>query len=110
MAKTTVVAMNYENSDTVVIREEKNEIQNYLNEGYCIKENQNEYWILVKSANINVTLSKGEITATFNMKKDVMEHYGRRRLDLELFGKFKKDVEANKILLTLNSEESYTFY
>ena len=110
MAKTTVVAMDYENSDSVVIREDKNEIQNYLNKGYCIKESHDDYFILVKSANIKVTLSNGKIEQTFNMGKDIMEHYGRKRMSPDLLEKFKKDVEKNKILLTLNSEESYIFY
>ena len=109
MAKTTVVAIKYENSDSVEIQGKAAKIQPYLNKGYGVRENRNGYWLLVKTAKINVTLSNGEIKATFNMRQDILNHYGRKKMNQNLLNKFKKDVEEGVIILTLNSEESYSF-
>lgn len=109
MAKTSVVAIKYKNSDSVEIQGKESKIQPYLNKGYEVRVNRDGYWLLSRTAKINVTLSRNEDTATFNMRQDILNHYGRKKMNQNLFNKFKQDIESGVICLTLISPESYSF-
>lgn len=109
MAETNVVAINSVSSDSVEIQGKRDKIQKYLDKGYYVKESRNGYWVLVKPAQLNVTLSDGDTTETFNMKQDVCDHYGRQRISDSLVEKFRKDVNAGKISITLDPRGGYSF-
>ena len=108
MAKTTVLAMNYENSDNIEIQGKREQIQEHINNGYYIQEQRKGYYLLVKSSKIIVTLSNDDLTKTFNMKADILNYYEKQRLNETLFEKFKQDVEDGTISFTLDSNENYS--
>lgn len=109
MAETTVAAINYVSSDSVELQGKRSKIQKYLDKGFYVKESRNGYWVLVKPPEINVTLSDGDTTETFNMKEDVCDHYNRQRVTDNLVEKFRKDVNAGNISITLDPRGGYSF-
>lgn len=109
MATTNVIAISYEKSESLEIQGKREEIEKYLDKGYGVKKKDNGYWLLVKSAQIIVTLSNGNIQKKFNIKEDILNHYGRKRMNKNLLEKFKQDIEAGLISLKLDSNESYSF-
>lgn len=108
MEKTTVVSVNYKESDSITIQGKRSKIDKYLNDGYYVKENRNGFWVLVKTAQVNVTLSNSEHTETFNMKQDVCDYYGKTRITQALVDKFYKDIKAEKISITMDSDCCYS--
>lgn len=109
MAKTNVIAINYEGSDSIELQGKRDKIQKYLDNGYYVKESRNGYWVLVKTARVNVTLSDGEVVQTYNMKSDVCDHYGKQRVSSSLVERFKKDVNSGNITITLDQRGGYSF-
>lgn len=109
MAETTVAAISYVSSDNVELQGKRDKIQKYLDKGYYVKEHRNGYWVLVKTAQLNVTLSNGDQVETFNMKQDVCDHYGKQRISDSLIEKFRKDVNSGKISITLDPRGGYSF-
>ncbi|MDF2877505.1 MAG: hypothetical protein K0S30_601 [Clostridia bacterium] len=104
MKKITNAFVAYEPSDSIEIQGKRSDIEKYLNKGYYIKENRNGYWVLVKPAQLNVTLSNSFCTRTFNMKTDVCMYYGKIRISQTLADKFRKDVANGTISLYMDEE------
>lgn len=109
MKKTNILAIEYQNSRKKTFQGKRRGIREFLNEGYDIKSEHDGHWVLVKPPVINVTLSIGDTTQTFDMKEDVLKHYNRKRLNHNLVKKFEKDVKNEKINIVLNLDETYSF-
>ena len=109
MEKTKILAVKYENSRNKTYQGKRKKIQPFLNEGYEIKLERDGFWVLVKPAKVDVTLSIDDTTKTFNMKEYVLKHYGRKRLNHNLVKKFKADIEKGKIKICLTPNETYSF-
>ncbi len=108
MKETIVVSISKEASDSIETKGKRSSIQRYIDKGYYIKQNRNGYWVLVKPTQVNVTLQKGKKIGTFNMKEEICDHYGKRISDA-LIKKFREDINQGRIVLKLESKESYSF-
>ncbi len=66
MQKVEHVIVNYIESDKIETQGKRQEIQKYLDNGYYVKEDRNGYWVLVRTAKVQVTLTNSYGTKTFN--------------------------------------------
>lgn len=108
MEKATNLSISYEPSDTIEMQGKRSNIEKYLNLGYYVKEDRNGYWVLVKAAQLMVTLTNSSCTRTFNMKANVCDYYGKQRISQSLIEKFKKDIKEDKVSIYMDSEGSYS--
>lgn len=108
MEKATVLSIVYVPSDSIEMQGKRKDIEKYLNAGYYIKENRNGYWVLVKAAQLNVTLKNSSCTRTYNMKEDVCDYFGRKRISQSLIDRFTQDIEDGKISIYMDLEGSYS--
>ncbi len=104
MEKVTNVTINYEKSDTIEIQGKREKIEKYLKKGYSVKEERNGYWVLIKKAEVWVTLSNTYCTGKFNMKADILDYYGKQKISTNLVEKFQKDVNDGKITFTMDKD------
>lgn len=109
MAETTVVSVWYEKGDSKKVQGNREKIEKYLKEGFFIQEHRNGNWVLVKTARVNVTLTNGDKTETFNMKEDICDYYGKKVISQNLVEKFREDVAAEIITLILDPRGGYAF-
>lgn len=108
MEKATILCIMYDPSDTIEIQGKRKDIERYLNAGYYIKESRNGYWVLVKAARLNVTLSNSFGTRVINMKEDVCDYYGRQRISQSLIERFRQDTKTEKISVYFDSKGNYS--
>jgi len=110
MKKATFVNASYENSDTITHQGTRSSITRYLKQGYKVKEERNGYWVLVKPTSVYVYLKNSDnITASFNMKQDILDYYGKTRISINLFNKFVQDASNGKIQFYMDDNNSYYF-
>lgn len=107
MEKATILSIMYEPSDSIEMQGKRRDVKKYLNAGYYTKEERNGYWVLVKTAQLNVTLNNSSCTRTFNMKADVCDYYGKSRISKSLINKFNQDIEDGEILIYMDLEGNY---
>ncbi|MBQ8999643.1 MAG: hypothetical protein IJ086_13285 [Clostridium sp.] len=75
-----------------------------MNKGYYKKEDRNGYYILVKPAQVLVTLTNNNGTHTFNMKNDILNYYSKQRISQQLLKTFQADVKNNKIIFYISND------
>lgn len=110
MKKATFVNAVYEESDTITMQGTRSSTIRYQKQGYYIKEERNGYWVLVKPTSIRVYLKNSDnITSSFNMKEDILNYYGKKRISVNTFNKFVKDASNGKIQFYMDDENSYYF-
>lgn len=107
MEKAKIISINYEPSDTIEKQGKRKDIEKYLKDGYYIKEERNGYWVLVKTARLIVTLANSSHTRTFNMKEDICDYYGKKRISQSLVDRFSKDIGNGIISIFLHSQGNY---
>lgn len=108
MEKSTILSIVYVPSDSIEMQGKRKNIEKYLNTGYYIKENRNGYWVLVKTAQLNVTLKNSSCTRTFNMKEGVCDYYGKKRISQSLTDRFTQDIKDGKISIYMDLECNYS--
>lgn len=84
-------------ANSIKLQGTRKTIQKYLENGYYIKHNQCGFWLLVKPSAVIVTLRNSTGQHLFNVKKQVIEYYERKRMTAELFDKFNSDATSGKI-------------
>ncbi len=99
MEKATFVHAYYQHSDTRELQcsASDSEIKRYLNNGYYVKEKRNGYWVLVKPVHIFVTLKTSDGEKEFEIKHQILEHYGKQKISEKTYEKFSKDARSGKI-------------
>ena len=102
MEKATVLYITYEGADSIEMQGKRRDIEKYLNAGYYRKEERNGYWVLVKAAQLNVTINNSSYTMTFNMKANVCNYYGKSRISKSLVDRFKQDIEDGEISIFMD--------
>ena len=102
MQKVECVFVNYFPSDKIETQGNRQEIQKYLDNGYYIKEDRNGYWVLVKTAKVQVTLTNSYGTKTFDVKGDILSYYGRERITEKLVNQFQNDINNGKIIFEMS--------
>lgn len=108
MEKSKVISIMYEESETIQTQGKRKDIQRYINNGYYIKEDRNGYWVLTKPVRVNVTLNNSFGTRIINLKEDICEYYGRKRISKSLVNKFETDVKYGKISIYLDEVGNYS--
>ena len=108
MEKGSILSITYKPSDSIEMQGKRKDIEKYLNAGYYIKEDRNGYWVLVKAAQLNVTLNNSSCTRTYNMKADVCDYYGKKRISQSLTDRFTQDIEDGKTSIYMNSKGNYS--
>lgn len=107
MEKAKIISINYEPSDTIQMQGKMKDTEKYRNAGYYIKENRNGYFVLVKAARLIVVLVSCSQTRELNMKEDVREHYGKKRISQSLVDRFSKDICNGTVSIFLDSHGNY---
>lgn len=109
MQKANVICLNYEESDNISYQGNRRQIQRYLDKGYYVKEERNGYWVLIKPAAVRVVLeSEDGHRASFNIKQDILDYYGKVRISPKLVEKFTKECNNGKIHFYME-DNSYCF-
>lgn len=108
MEKAIILSITYEASDSIEMQGKRKDIEKYLNAGYYIKEDRNGYWVLVKAAQLNVTINNSSCTRTYNMKVDVCDYYGKKRISQSLTDRFTQDIEYGKISIYMDLQGNYS--
>lgn len=110
MKKATFVTASYEESDTITHQGTRSSIQRYISKGYTIKQARNGFWILVKPTYIHVYLkNSNNITFSFNMKKEILDYYGKTRISIKIFNDFVQDASSGRIQFYMDDDNSYYF-
>ncbi len=109
MTETIVKSINYEKTDNIEFQGTEKKAQSYIKKGYNIRLRRNGYFVVGKPCKINVTLAMGNAIQQFNMRSDILDHYGKEKMTKALFEKFKKDIEKGNINLKLHSKDQYSF-
>jgi hypothetical protein len=107
MEKATVSSITYVPSDSIEMQGKRKNIDKYLNAGYYIKENRNGYWVLVKTAQVEVALANGSFARVFNIKDDICDHYGKTRISESLVDRFRNDILNGAVTIFLDSQGNY---
>lgn len=108
MEKAIILSITYEASDSIEMQGKRKDIEKYINAGYYIKEDRNGYWVLVKSSQLNVSLRNSTCTRTYNMKADVCDYYGKKRISQSLTDRFIRDTDSGKVSIYMDSEGNYS--
>ena len=100
--------IKYEYSDTKERQGNRERIDPDLKDGYSIKEHRNGYWVLVKPVRVNVFFTDSEgkrFEKPLNMKQNIIEFYGKRRISPEqVENVFKKDVKNGNIIFQISQD------
>ncbi len=107
LEKCKVELIVYEHSDTIEKQGTRDSISKYLKNGYYIKEDRNGYWVLVKPSKVMVTLKSSIGTQTSNLKEDILDFYGKRRISKKQTDKFAKDIDDGKVFVFLSESGIY---
>ena len=107
MEKTTNIFVEYIASDSITMQGKRDKVEPYLKKGYYVKEERNGYWVLLKSAKVLVTLTNSYGTVTFDMKKDILDYYRRKRISMPLLETFQHDIKDGKIIIKMDENCQY---
>ena len=92
------IGAHYKYSDTVEVQKKQDKIRGYLNKGYKIKDERNGYWVLIKTAQVILTvMDENSQYRIFSVKNKVLELYNKSRISEKTFGKFLSDAKSGKI-------------
>lgn len=95
-----------QNSEKIEHQGNKASLRPYLSSGYIVKIERNGYYLLVKPSKVLVTIGNSSLQRTFNMKNDILNYYGRERINDKLVERFREDASNGKIKFDLNPEEN----
>ena len=104
--KARLLSVTYEPSNSVEVQGSYEKAERYTRKGYYIKISRNGYYLLVKPVRVWVTVGNKTIEQTFNLKREICEHYEKTRISSKLLEKFQKEAEEGKILFELDSDNS----
>lgn len=108
MTQAFIVNYEYIPSETIETRGKRNEIRSRY-PGYKVKVEKNGYWILTKTAKLEVTLRWGNgRVETFNMRSEILDLYGKKKATERLLETFVKDVEKGKREIWMDDYSCYT--
>lgn len=107
MEKAKIISINYEPSDTIQMQGKRKDTEKYCKAGYYRKEDRNGYFVLVKTARLIVVLASYSQTREFNMKEDVLDYYGKKRISPSLVDRFSKDICNGTISIFVDSHGNY---
>ena len=109
MEKLTFFDVSYEKNHTIAPQGNRDSISKYLRNGYYVVYEQNGFWILNKSSRVMVYLkdTKGNEHAV-DMKKDIINYYGKPKISDKIVETFKNDARTGKIIFYLD-EGNYFF-
>ena len=109
MIKATFVNATYEESISFPHQGNRASIAPYLKKGYRAVQDRNGFWVLTKPVSIEVYLkNSNNQTFSFNMKEDILKHYGKTRISRKLFDKFVLDSTSGKIQFYMD-DNGYCF-
>ena len=104
--KAKLLSVTYEPSNSVEVQGSYEKAERYTRKGYYIKISRNGYYLLVKPVRVWVTVGNKTIEQTFNLKREICEHYEKTRISFKLLERFQKEAEEGKILFELDSDNS----
>ena len=104
--KTRLLSVTYEPSNSVEVQGSYEKTKRYTRKGYYIKISRNGYYLLIKPVRVWVTVGNKTVEDTFNLKREICEHYEKTRISSKLLERFQKEAEEGKILFELDSDNS----
>lgn len=102
------ISTTYEASRAIELYGNRSQIDKYLKQGYQIKEQRNGYWLLVKSVKIMVHVEDKGRVCSYDVKEQVLNHYGRTKFLCSIFEQFRKDAEKERIKFYKDSSGELT--
>lgn len=108
MKKATFVHASYEKYPSITHQGNRNSISKYLSDGYYVVEERNGFWILKKPSHVMVCLKdvNGK-KHTFDMKKDIINYYGKKIISAKLVETFSNDAYSGKINFYMDDDGNY---
>ena len=95
--KVKFVNAEYIPSNSVEYQGKRSSINKYLAQGYYVKEERNGYWLLIRPAEIRATIKIDGKQKSFNIKAEVRDYYGKKRITQKLFYNFCNDAREGII-------------
>ena len=107
MVQAFIVGHEYIPSETIEAQGNRRDIR-LRYPGYIVKMERNGYWVLTKTAKLEVTLcwDNGRVE-TFNMRSDILDLYERKKATKKLLEKFIEDVEKGEHEIWMDSYSGY---
>lgn len=102
-----VKAIEYQASDTIETQGKQSTIKRYLEAGYHVKEERNGYWVLIKKARVIVTLQSSAGTQVINLRRDILDYYGKKRITPKQVEKFVQDIKKEKVAVCCDVNGDY---
>lgn len=98
----------YEKGETITHQGNWSSIQPYLKCGFYVKEDRNGFWVLVKPVSVPVTLTNSEgKTFCYNMKQDIIDHFGKTRISRAQYDAFCKAVKTGEAIIYMDEDGRY---
>lgn len=107
MEKAKIISIKYVPSESLEKQGKSRDIEKYRKQGYYVKEARNGYYLLLKSARVEVTLAIDTLTKTFDMKEDLLALYAKERITQTTVNKFINALETGKMIIYMNHEGNY---
>lgn len=97
----------YEESDTIEIQGNQADIQRYLKNGYTIVDKSFEMYTLSKPVTIIVWLDTSSGIIANEMKKIILDYYGKLFFSKAVFDQFVSDAKRGLITFHYDKEQGY---
>ena len=91
--KARLLSVTYEPSNSVEVQGSYEKTKRYTRKGYYIKISRNGYYLLIKPVRVWVTVGNKTIEQTFNLKREICEHYEKTRISSMFLERFQKESE-----------------
>lgn len=92
----------YDRSSSMEVQGTREKISRYLKDGYYVKEQRNGYYLLVKPSKVIVRIQTPNGVMNINLKKQILEYYGKCKISEKRVKKFNDDSLAGKIKFYLD--------
>ena len=104
MEKLSYVSSYFEPSETITHQGTQKSIQKFLDRGFSIQQERNGFWVLIKKSRAWVIFANAAGNhLRFDMRGNIMAHYGKQKLYEATFNKFINDLSKGIVNVYLDS-------
>ena len=89
MEKLSYVSSYFQPSETITHQGTRQSIQRFLDRGFSVQQERNGFWVLIKKSHAWVVFANSAGNQIkFDMRNNIMAHYGKQKLYEATFNKF----------------------
>lgn len=101
--------IHYEKSESITTQGSRKSIKPLLDSGYYVKEERYGFWVLYKPVRVIITLRSynGTKSYSFNIKQDICNIYGKKRISEQIYYDFIDDMERERFIFKIDETTNY---